>query len=127
MVGVAHAPRESEIRPGDTGDSVVSPCQRDPSIDEPPDAHGDGQGDHEKIDPCRPQCQASQQGRQAGGDQDAVADGRQKGELVFCNQNRSCVSSDCKKGDVAERPQAGISDENVQAHGHNGINKALGK
>ena len=101
-------------------DAVVAAGERIPAIGQTPDALAESERDHQEIDAGRANREQPENSRQRRAEQNSSHDHQpeiiSQSELVLGRENRCQIGADREIGRLSERGEAGIAEQNVDAH-----------
>ncbi len=101
--------------------SPPPPRQTGPAKRDGKGQRSQGQGQQRKIDPAPAQDQETHQQRQHGREQQGKRKGQQDLPLEPVQLSQGCgIAANTKPGALAKRNQAGVTHQQVQAHGSQG-------
>ena len=112
---------------GAQDDAVVAAGQRIPPVGETPHALSERERDHQEIDAGRADREQAEERRQRRAEHNARARprarNRAQAELVARGQDRGEIRAHAEIGGLAERRQAGVAEQDIQAHHQDGENQ----
>ncbi len=121
---------EPEIRPAGDIDAVVAAGERVPAIGEPPDALAERKRDHQEIDAAGADREQPEKRRRRRADQHAQQHHQPKipaqADIVFGGEDRRQIGADAEIGRLAERSEAGKTEQKVDAHRQDGEDERAG-
>ena len=124
---LAERPGKAQLGAWHARDAVVALGQRHPAMRQAPHDHAEGQRDHQKVDAGRPQGDEPEERRHRRRQQDADHERDPEGRAVSRRQDAHAVGPEPQIGGVAQRGEAGVAEDDVEAHGEDGVDDRLGQ
>src|SRR6266536_2175998 len=116
----------AQLGPRHAGDAVVPLGQRHPPERESPDDHAQRERDHEEVGAARADGDEAEDRRGDGRQRDAGRGAAEKPHLALGGEERHHVGGDAEIRRLAERRQARVAQEHVEAHREDAEDERLG-
>jgi hypothetical protein len=120
-------PGQAQLGARHARDAVVALGQGHPAVGETPHDHPEGERDHQEVDAGGPQGHEAEDRRHCRRQQDTDDERDPEGRAVLRRQDAHAVGTEPQIGGVAQRGQAGIAEDDVEAHGEDRVDDGLGQ
>ena len=120
-------PRQAQVRARHAGDAVIALGERDPAMGQAPDHHPQGQRDHQEIHAGRAQGDQPEDPGDCRRQHDADRQGDPERGAVSRGEDADAVGADPEIGGVAERREADVAQDEVEAHRQHRVDHGLGE
>ena len=114
------APGQRQVGARHARDAVVALGERDPAEREAPHDHAEREGDHQEVGAGGADRHEAEERRRGRGQQHAGDQTREESGLTLGGEDADGVGGGAEVGGVAERGQAGVAQQDVEAHGEDG-------